>query len=106
MFSELAQDRGDTVGAHDHWAGSRQRYFRGPLRDTPGNAPWREFLGGAPTDVLLVPLVIGANSIAFLYADNGNDAVLDANVARLSQLATMGSIAFEILKLKERLSVA
>jgi hypothetical protein len=53
-----------------------------------------------------VPLVIGINIVAFLYADNGNDAVLDANVARLSQLALMGSIAFEILKLKERLSIA
>jgi len=106
MFSELAQDSGDAAGAHDYWGGARQRYFRGPLRDTPGNAPWIKVLGGAPKDVLLVPLVIGVNIIAFLYADNGNDAVLDANVARLSQLATMGSIAFEIHKLKERLSAA
>ena len=106
MFSELAQDRGDAVGADEHWGAARQHYFRGPLRETPGNTPWIKALGGAPKDILLMPLVIGVNIIAFLYADNGNDAVLDANVARLSQLAAMGSIAFEILKLKERLSVA
>jgi hypothetical protein len=105
MFSELVRDRGDAAGTGDYLGAARQDFFRGPLRDTPGNAPWIKILGGAPKDVLLIPLVVGINIVAFLYADNGNDAVLDAKVARLSQLAAMGSIAFEILNLKERLSV-
>jgi hypothetical protein len=51
-----------------------------------------------------MPLAIRETMVAFLYADNGNDSVLDASVGHLSQLASMGSIALEILTLKEKLS--
>ena len=106
LFSEIALGGQQPEGADGHQDVTRKQYYRGPLRDTPGNAAWIKLLGGAPQDVLLMPLTVGANVVAFIYADNGTDEVLDANVAYLWQLATMGSLAFEILGLKERLSVA
>jgi hypothetical protein len=106
LFSEVALGGQQLAGVDGHPDMAQQHYYRGPLRDSPGNAAWIKVLGGASPDVLLMPLNVGVNVVAFLYADNGNDEVLDASVAYLWQLATMGSIAFEILRLKERLSVA
>ena len=47
--------------------------------------------------------MIREKAIALLYVDNGNDAVLNANVGFLSMLASMAAIAFEILILKKRI---
>jgi hypothetical protein len=81
-----------------------KNFYRGPLHDMQGNAPLIKVLSGTPQDVLITPIAIRENVVALLYIDNGNESVLDANVIYLSKLASMASIALEILKLKEKIS--
>lgn len=103
IFSEATKSGERFVPAYRDPKVARMNYYRGPLRDTQGNASLIRMLAGKPQDVLVTPLTIGENIVAFLYADNGNDSVLDAHVAYLAKLASMGSLALEILTLKERL---
>lgn len=81
-----------------------KNFYRGPVHDTQGNAPLIKVLSGTPQDVLIIPIATKENVVALLYIDNGNDSVLDANIVYLSKLASMASIALEILKLKEKIS--
>jgi hypothetical protein len=77
--------------------------YRGPIMNIKGNVPLIEVLTGTPQDALVLPIIIREKTIALLYIDNGNKAVLNANVGFLSMLASMAAIAFEILILKKRI---
>ena len=68
-----------------------------------GNEVLINILAGSPQDSLILPIAIREKIIALLYADNGNSAVLNANVGFLSMLASMAAIAFEMLILKKRI---
>jgi hypothetical protein len=68
-----------------------------------GNEPLIKILSGTPQDALILPVTIRDKTIALLYADNGRESVLNANVGFLSMLASMAAIAFEILILKKRI---
>jgi hypothetical protein len=81
---------------------SRSNY-RGPIMNIKGNEPLMKVLTGTPQDALVLPINIREKTIALLYIDNGNRAVLNANVGFLSMLASMAAIAFEILVLKKRI---
>ena len=81
---------------------SRSNY-RGPIMNIKGNEPLMKVLAGTPQDALVLPINIREKTIALLYIDNGNRAVLNANVGFLSMLASMAAIAFEILVLKKRI---
>jgi hypothetical protein len=83
-------------------AGSRQ-FYRGPLQNSESNAPLIKVLSGLPQDILVFPLAVREKVIAILYIDNGNDSVLDSNVFYIYKLASMASLAFEILALREQL---
>jgi len=104
IFAEKTRTAEPLADADRGSGASHQEYYRGPLQERPGNTAWIEALGGRPEDILVLPLTVREKTVAFLYADNGNDSVLDANVGHLSHLASMGSIAFEILTLKEKLT--
>lgn len=79
-------------------------FYRGPLHDPQFNAPLIEILSGIPLDVLVIPLTVRERIVALLYCDNGNNAVLDAKVVYLSKIASMASLAFEIVTLKEKIA--
>jgi hypothetical protein len=77
--------------------------YRGPIMNIKGNGPLIKVLTGTPQDALVLPIILREKTIALLYIDNGNNAVLNANVGFLSMLASMAAIAFEILVLKKRI---
>jgi len=77
--------------------------YRGPIMNIKGNEVLINILAGSPQDSLILPITIREKIIALLYADNGNSAVLNANVGFLSMLASMAAIAFEMLILKKRI---
>lgn len=81
---------------------SRSNY-RGPVINTKGNEQLITILSGTPQDALILPVNIREKTIALLYADNGNESVLNANVGLLSMLVSMAAISFEILILKRRI---
>ena len=82
---------------------ARKAYYRGPVLNIPGNGELMILLGGTPQDSLTVPVNIRERIIAMLYADNGNSAVLDANVNYLNTLVAIASIAFEILIMRKKI---
>ena len=49
-----------------------------------------------------MPINIRERAIALLYADNGNNSVLDANLNYLNTLVAIASIAFELLILRKK----
>lgn len=76
-------------------------FYRGPVHNTPENAPLIGLLAGTPQDVLIKPIVIKEEVVGLFYFDNGNDSVLDRDVHYLSNLASLFSLAFEFLVLKK-----
>jgi len=82
---------------------SKKTYHRGPVIRTPGNEELIKLLSGTPQDSLTIPINIRDRAIAILYADSGNDEVLDANLNYLNTLVAMASIAFEILILRKKI---
>ncbi|MDP3259238.1 MAG: hypothetical protein Q8M34_01445 [Thermodesulfovibrionales bacterium] len=81
----------------------KKAYYRGPVLNVPGNEELITILSGTPQDSLTMPISIRDRAVALLYADNGVDAVLDANVNYLNTLISMASIAFEILILRKKI---
>ena len=81
----------------------KKAYYRGPVLNVPGNEELITILSGTPQDSLTIPISIRDRAVALLYADNGVDAVLDANVNYLNTLISMASIAFEILILRKKI---
>jgi hypothetical protein len=77
--------------------------YRGPVMKLKGNESLIAILSGTPQDSLILPITIREKTVALLYVDNGNDAVLNANVGFLSLLVSMAAIAFEVLILKKRI---
>jgi hypothetical protein len=88
LFSEILRSKGN---------------YRGPIMNIKGNEILINILSGSPQDSLILPITIRDKIVALLYADNGNNAVLNANVGFLSMLASMAAIAFEIIILKKRI---
>lgn len=77
--------------------------YRGPMVNIKGNEPLIKILSGRPNDALLMPVNIREKPVAFLYVDNGNEAVLNANVGYLSKLAAMAALAFELLIIRKKI---
>jgi hypothetical protein len=77
--------------------------YRGPVLNIKGNESLTKMLTGNPQDALILPINLRDRTVALLYADNGNESVLNANVGFLSMLSSMAAIAFEILILKKRI---
>ncbi|MDP1759193.1 MAG: hypothetical protein Q8K77_05300, partial [Thermodesulfovibrionales bacterium] len=77
--------------------------YRGPVLNVPGNEELITILSGTPQDSLTIPISIRDRAVALLYADNGVDSVLDANVNYLNTLVSMASMAFEILILRKKI---
>lgn len=82
---------------------ARKAYYRGPVLNIPGNEEFIKILSGTPQDSLTIPINIRERAIALLYADNGNNSVLDANLNYLNTLVAVASIAFEILILRKKI---
>lgn len=78
-------------------------HYRGPILNVKDNEDLIKLLSGTTQDSLLIPIGIRDKTVALLYADNGNNSVLNANVGYLSRLTTMAGIAFEIMILKKKL---
>lgn len=78
-------------------------HFRGPVLRIKGNEPFIGILSGTPQDALLMPITVRDRVVALLYADNGNNSVLNANIAYIARLASMAAVAFEIIILKKRI---
>ncbi|SPP99979.1 hypothetical protein NBG4_1420002 [Candidatus Sulfobium mesophilum] len=77
--------------------------MQGPLVKRPGNDALISLLSGTPKDCLIIPILIRGNVIALLYADNGNASVLTASLTYFDTLATMASLSFEIIMLRQKL---
>lgn len=80
-----------------------RNFYRGPVLDIRENKPFIEILSGIPKDALVIPIVISEGVVALLYVDNGNDAVLNANIVYLSKFASMAAFALEILTFKRKI---
>ena len=81
----------------------KKAYYRGPVLNVPGNEELIKILSGTPQDSLTIPISIRDRAVALLYADNGNDSVLDSSVNYLNALGSMASMAFEILILRKKI---
>lgn len=81
----------------------KKAYYRGPVLKAPGNEELIKILSGTPQDSLTIPISIRDRAVALLYADNGNDSVLDSSVNYLNALGSMASMAFEILILRKKI---
>lgn len=77
--------------------------YRGPILRVPDNEPLIEVLAGTPQDALLLPIVIRDRVAAVIYADNGNNAVLNANIGYLSRLAGIAALAFELIMVRKKI---
>lgn len=82
---------------------SKRNYYRGPMLQTGANKTLISLLGGVSQDCVIIPVSIRDRVVAVLYADNGNDKVLNANLNYLNTLVSMASLAFEILILQKRI---
>ena len=82
---------------------ARKAYYRGPVLKIPGNEDLIKILSGTPQDSLTMPINIRERAIALLYADNGNNSVLDANLNYLNTLVAIASISFELLILRKKI---
>ena len=76
-------------------------FYRGPVSNTPDNAPLIYLLSGNPQDVLIKPIVIKEEVVRLFYFDNGNNSVLDKDVYYLSNLTSLFSLAVELLFFKK-----
>ncbi|MDP2167655.1 MAG: hypothetical protein Q8J64_04905 [Thermodesulfovibrionales bacterium] len=86
---------------HDVLTG--KNYYRGPVLQIPGNKDLIDLLGGTPQDSLLVPIILRDRVMALLYADNGVNSVLDANIAYVNTICSLASLAFELLIVKKKI---
>lgn len=77
--------------------------YRGPLAETPGNEALISVLSGVPRDCIVISIHIRGNIIALMYADNGNSSELSASLTYFDTLATMASLSFEIIMLRQKL---
>jgi len=82
----------------------RRTYYRGPVLKIKGNEQLIKMLSGTPQDAVLIPIDIREKVVALLYVDNGNSAVLDANVGYLSKLASMAGLAFEMMIIRRKIT--
>jgi MshEN domain len=81
----------------------RKNHYRGPLLRIPENEPFISMLSGTPQDCLLIPVVIRDKIIALLYADNGNQAVMDASLNYIHTLVALSQLSFEIAILRKKI---
>ncbi|MEJ2696028.1 MAG: hypothetical protein P8013_05210 [Candidatus Sulfobium sp.] len=81
----------------------RKNYYRGPLLKVSDNEPLMALLSGTPQDCLVFPILIREKIVGLLYADNGNNSVLDAGLNWISTLITMAAISFEITILRRKI---
>lgn len=79
-----------------------RNFYRGPVLNIKGNEAFIQILSGTPKDALVIPVTLSEGVVALLYADNGNESVLDASIVYLSRLASIAAFAFEILILKRK----
>lgn len=93
-----------TAPSHFHDVLTDRNYYRGPVLNVPGNKDLIDALGGTPQDSLFVPVSIRDRIIGILYADNGNDSVLDANLAYVNTLSQLASLAFELIIIKKKMA--
>ncbi|MEW6068231.1 MAG: hypothetical protein AB1610_08075 [Nitrospirota bacterium] len=80
-----------------------KNYYRGPVLNIKGNEPFIRILSGTPQDALLMPIALRDRLVAFIYVDNGNASVLNANISYLSKLTSMAALAFEIIILRNKI---
>jgi hypothetical protein len=67
------------------------------------NEPLISLLSGAPQDCVVFPILIREKIVGVLYADNGNNSVLDAGLNWISTLISMASISFEIAIMRRKI---
>lgn len=82
---------------------NRKNYYRGPVLRIADNEGLISILGGTPQDCLIFPIQIRDKIIALLYADNGNNAVLDASLNYINTLIKLASISFEMAILRKKI---
>ncbi len=77
--------------------------YKGPLPNNGGNAPLIGRLGGAPAECCVIPILMKEKIVAFIYADNEGDEVLDTGVAFINRLASMAGPSFEMTLIRQRI---
>ena len=78
-------------------------HYLGPMPISPCNSRISAALGGSPPkQQLLAPLLMMGRVVAVLYVD-GSNGLLDESVPALLKLLAKGSMAFEILILKNKI---
>lgn len=83
---------------------AKRNYYRGPLLKIAANEPLIALLNGTPQDCIALPIQIREKIIGILYADNGNQSVLDASINYLHKLISMASLSFEIVILRKKIA--
>jgi hypothetical protein len=81
----------------------RKSHYRGPLPEIPENEPLIAALSGIPQDCLLIPIMIRGKVIGLLYADNGNQRVMDASLNYIHTLVTLAQLSFEMAILRKKI---
>jgi transcriptional regulator with GAF, ATPase, and Fis domain len=56
-----------------------------------------------PQDCLLFPIMIRDKVIGLLYADNGNQRVMDASLNYIHTLVTLAQLSFEMAILRKKI---
>ena len=81
------------------------RPFRGPVADLPANRRLFEDLGmSAPSEVVLVPIVLKERVVSVIYGDNGTDPLGKVELDLLGRLSVQAAISLEILILRNKMN--
>jgi hypothetical protein len=81
----------------------RKSHYRGSLPEIPENEPLISLLSGVPQDCLLIPIMIRDKVIGLLYADNGNQRVMDASLNYIHTLVTIAQLSFQMAILRKKI---
>jgi hypothetical protein len=102
IFSEAIKSKKQLAPLFNNPEEESINFYTESVHNTQGNTPLIK-LSIASRKAFIMTVATRERVVAFLYADNGDDFVLDANVPYLLKLVSMVSIAFEILILKKRI---
>ncbi len=80
-------DRSAIEGSVLTWVIDERRSYRGRLKESAGNVPLQELVGGdVPHEVIVVPVIVDNQVAAVFYGDNGQDSKAIGNTGDLERV--------------------
>jgi len=79
-------------------------FWLGPLPAMPGNKKLMLGIGKpAPSECVILPLIVRGKTVCFLYGDNVEDSVAGLPLSHLRRLVAKASLAFQVYILKSKI---